>query len=192
MTPTEAGIVAVVYSLLVGVVVHRELDWRAVRETVMAAAVSSANVMLLVAFAAAFGTILTLGRFDEVVLRLLLATTSSPALIVAEIIVALFVIGGVMDEIATAIMFVPSLAAIGAKLGYDPVHFGVVVVLAILLGAVVPPVATLLFIGCALAEIPLSSIMRLVWVFLVPLLAVTFLIAYVPPLVTAIPRLVFS
>jgi C4-dicarboxylate transporter DctM subunit len=89
-------------------------------------------------------------------------------------------------------MFVPSLAAIGAKLGYDPVHFGVVMVLAILLGAVVPPVATLLFIGCSIAKIPLSAIMRLVWLFLVPLVLVTFLIAYIPPLVTAIPRLFFQ
>jgi C4-dicarboxylate transporter DctM subunit len=109
----------------------------------------------------------------------------------AMLILALAVIGGIMDEIATAILFVPSLALIGAKLGYDPVHFGVVMVLAILIGAVVPPVATLLFIGCSLAKIPLSAIMRLVWVFLIPLFAVTFLIAYVPPLVTAIPRMFF-
>jgi len=192
MTPTEAGIIAVVYSILVGVWVHRELAWKGLREIVMAGAVSSANIMLVVGFAAVFGNILTLARFDELILRLLLQTTNSPSLIVAEIIVALLVIGGIMDEIATAFMFVPSLAAIGAKLGYDPVHFGVVMVLAILLGAVVPPVATLLFIGCSIAKIPLSAIMRLVWLFLVPLLLVTFLIAYIPPLVTAIPRFFFQ
>ncbi len=192
MTPTEAGIVAVVYSLLVGAWLHRTLSWQSLREIIMAAAIASANVMLVVGFAAVFGNILTLARFDERLLRLLLQTTSNPSLIVAEIILALLVIGGIMDEIATAFMFVPSLAAIGAKLGYDPVHFGVVMVLAILLGAVVPPVATLLFIGCSIAKIPLSAIMRLVWLFLVPLMLVTFLIAYIPPLVTAIPRLFFQ
>ena len=192
MTPTEAGIVAVVYSLLVGVVFYRAVTWIVLRETVMAAAMASANVMLVVAFAAVFGNLLTLARFDEILLRLLQQTTSNPSLIVAEIIIALLIIGGIMDEIATAFMFVPSLAAIGANLGYDPVHFGVVMVLAILLGAVVPPVATLLFIGCSIAKIPLSGIMRLVWIFLVPLVLVTFLIAYIPPLVTAIPRLVFK
>ena len=191
MTPTEAGIIAVVYSILVGVWLHRALTWTGLREIVMAGAISSANIMLVVGFAAVFGNILTLARFDELILRLLLHTTNSPSLIVAEIIVALFVIGGIMDEIATAFMFVPSLAAIGAQLGYDPVHFGVVMVLAILIGAVVPPVATLLFIGCSIAKIPLSAIMRLVWLFLAPLVLVTFLIAYIPPLVTAIPRLFF-
>jgi tripartite ATP-independent transporter DctM subunit len=191
MTPTEAGIIAVVYSILVGVWFHRELTWNALREIVKDGAIASANIMLVVGFAAVFGNILTLARFDEIILRFLLQTTSSPSLIMAEIILALLVIGGIMDEIATAFMFVPSLAAIGAKLGYDPVHFGVVMVLAILLGAVVPPVATLLFIGCSLAKITLSAVMRLVWIFLLPLLLVTFLIAYIPPLVTAIPRLFF-
>lgn len=192
MTPTEAGIVAVVYSLLVGVLRYRQLTWLGLRRIVMDAAIASANIMLVVGFAAVFGNILTLARFDDLLLRFLLQTTSSPSLIVAEIIVSLMVIGGIMDEIATAFMFVPSLAAIGAKLGYDPVHFGVVMVLAILLGAVVPPVATLLFVGCSLAQISLSAIMRLVWLFLLPLVVVTFLIAYFPPLVTAIPRLFFQ
>jgi tripartite ATP-independent transporter DctM subunit len=192
MTPTEAGIIAVVYSFLVGVFRYRQLSWHSLRRIVMEGAIASANIMLVVGFAAVFGNLLTLARFDDLLLRLLLQTTSNPSLIVAEIIVSLMLIGGIMDEIATAFMFVPSLAAIGAKLGYDPVHFGVVMVLAILLGAVVPPVATLLFVGCSLAQIPLSAIMRLVWIFLLPLVLVTFLIAYIPPLVTAIPRLFFQ
>ncbi|MFI5342583.1 MAG: TRAP transporter large permease subunit, partial [Candidatus Methylomirabilales bacterium] len=83
----------------------------------------------------------------------------------------------------------PALAAIGAKLGYDPVHFGVVMVLTALIGAVTPPVATLLFVSCGIAKIPLSRIVRPVWVFVLPLVLVAFLIAYVPPLVTAIPRM---
>ncbi len=192
MTPTEASIVAVVYSLFVGMVVLRTVDWPVLRQVVVNAAVTSASVLLLVAVAAVFGYLLTRWRFDQLLLGLLQRTTSEPSLVVAEIIVALFLLGGIMDEIATTIMFVPSLAVIGAQLGYDPVHFGVVMVLAILIGAVVPPVATLLFIGCSIARIPLSRILRLTWVFLVPLVLVTFLTAYVPPLVTFLPRLFFG
>ncbi len=192
MTPTEAGIVAVVYSIAVGALVLRTLTWSSLREVVGDSAVSAGNVMLLVAVAAVFGNLLTRFRFDEAVLGLLLGTTSNPYLVVAELIIVLLVVGGVMDEVATAIMFVPSLSLIGQRLGFDPVHFGVVMVLAILVGAVVPPVATLLFIGCGIAKIPLSAVMRLVWVFLIPLVGVTFLIAYVPPLVLALPRLVLG
>jgi len=190
MTPTEAGIVAVVYALFVGFVLQRTLTVKSLRKLTMDAAMASGNVMMLVAFASVFGTLLTLGRFDAVVLDLLIGLTSQAWIIMALIIFALMIVGGIMDEIATAVMFVPSLAVIGTNLGYDPVHFGVTMVMAILLGAVVPPVATLLFIGCSIAQIPLSAIMRLVWIFLLPLVLVTFAIAYVPPLVTTIPRLV--
>jgi C4-dicarboxylate transporter DctM subunit len=189
MTPTEAGIVAVVYSLFVGFVVYRTLTLGQLRELTMAAALASSNIMLVVAFASVFATILALGRFETIVIGALFAITDQPWLIVGILIVSLAIIGSLMDEVSTAVLFVPSLAAIGAKLGYDPVHFGVVMVLAILLGAVVPPVATLLFIGCTLARIPLSAIMKLVWVFLIPLLFVNLLIAYVPPLVTFLPSL---
>jgi C4-dicarboxylate transporter DctM subunit len=189
MTPTEAGIVAVVYSLFVGFVVYRTITLGQLRELTMAAALASSNIMLVVAFASVFGTILALGRFETIVIGALFAITDQPWLIVGILIVSLAIIGSLMDEVSTAVLFVPSLAAIGSKLGYDPVHFGVVMVLAILLGAVVPPVATLLFIGCTLARIPLSAIMKLVWVFLIPLLFVNLLIAYVPPLVTFLPSL---
>lgn len=189
MTPTEAGIVAVVYSLFVGFVVDRTLTLGQLRELTMAAALASSNIMLVVAFASVFATILALGRFETIVTGALFAITDQPWLIVGILILSLAVIGSLMDEVSTAVLFVPSLAAIGEKLGYDPVHFGVVMVLAILLGAVVPPVATLLFIGCTLAKIPLSAIMKLVWIFLIPLVLVNLLIAYVPPLVTFLPSL---
>jgi tripartite ATP-independent transporter DctM subunit len=189
MTPTEAGIVAVVYSLFVGFFVYRTLTFKQLRELTMSAALSSANIMMVVGFASVFGTILALGRFETVVMNVLFGITDQPWLLVAILIVVLAIIGSLMDEISTAVLFVPTLAKIGVALHYDPVHFGVVMVLAIMLGAVVPPVATLLFIGCTLAKIPLSAIMKLVWVFLIPLLFVNLLIAYVPALVTFLPSL---
>jgi tripartite ATP-independent transporter DctM subunit len=189
MTPTEAGIVAVVYSLFVGFFVYRTLTFKQLRELTMSAALSSANIMMVVGFASVFGTILALGRFETVVMDVLFGITDQPWLLVATLIVVLAIIGSLMDEISTAVLFVPTLAKIGVALHYDPVHFGVVMVLAIMLGAVVPPVATLLFIGCTLAKIPLSAIMKLVWVFLIPLLFVNLLIAYVPALVTFLPSL---
>jgi C4-dicarboxylate transporter DctM subunit len=192
MTPTEASILAVVYSLFVGGVILQTITWHSLRAVVLDAAVTAGSVLFLVAIAAMFGYLLTRWRFDQLLLDLLQRSTTNPYLVVAEIILALFVLGGIMDEIATTIMFVPSLAVIGAKLGFDPVHFGVVMVLAILIGAVVPPVATLLFIGCSIARIPLSRILRLTWVFLIPLVLVTFLTAYVPALVTFLPRLFFG
>src|SRR3546814_4217977 len=92
-----------------------------------------------------------------------------------------------MDEVSTAVLFVPTLAAIGAQMGFDPVQFGVVMVLAIMMGAVMPPVGTLLFIGVTIANIPFSCILKLVWVFLLPLLIVNLIIAYFPVFATFLP-----
>lgn len=186
-TPTEAGIVAVVYALFYGFVIERSLTLKSLRELTMSAALSSANIMMIVGFSAVFGTILALGRFEQQVTSLLFTITTEPLLVVTILIIVLTLIGGLMDEISTAVLFVPTLAAIGVQMGFDPVQFGVVMVLAIMMGAVMPPVGTLLFIGVSLARIPLSRILVLVWVFLIPLLLVNLLIAYVPFLTTYLP-----
>lgn len=190
MTPTEAGIVAVVYALFYGFVIARTLTLKSLRALTMSAALSSANIMLIVGFSMVFATVLVMGRFEQQVMSLLFSVTTEPVLVVIILIVALTLIGGLMDEVSTAVLFVPTLASIGAQMGFDPVHFGVVMVLAIMMGAVMPPVGTLLFIGVGIAKIPLSGILRLVWVFLIPLLLVNILIALTPQSVLFLPELI--
>lgn len=187
MTPTEAGIVAVVYSLFYGFVIERSLTFSSLRELTMSAALSSANIMIIVGFASVFGTILALGRFEQQVTGILYSITTEPLLVVTMLVILLTLIGGLMDEVSTAVLFVPTLAAIGADMGFDPVQFGVVMVLAIMMGAVMPPVGTLLFIGVGIANIPLSRILKLVWLFLLPLLIVNLMIAYFPVFATFLP-----
>ncbi|KLK91619.1 hypothetical protein AA309_19010 [Microvirga vignae] len=186
-TPTEAGIVAVVYAMFYGFFIERTLTLKSLRELTMSAALSSANIMMIVGFSAVFGTILALGRFEQQITSVLFSITTQPLVVVAILILVLTLIGGLMDEVSTAVLFVPTLAAIGAKMGFDPVQFGVVMVLAIMMGAVMPPVGTLLFIGVSIAKIPLSRILIMVWWFLLPLLLVNLLIAFVPPLTTYLP-----
>jgi tripartite ATP-independent transporter DctM subunit len=186
-TPTEAGIVAVVYALFYGFVIERSLNLKNVKELTMSAALSSANIMMIVGFSAVFGTILALGRFEQQITSVLFSITAEPLLVITILIIVLTLIGGLMDEVSTAVLFVPTLAAIGVQMGFDPVHFGVVMVLAIMMGAVMPPVGTLLFIGVSIARIPLSRILVLVWAFLIPLLLVNLLIAFVPFFTTYLP-----
>lgn len=187
-TATEAGIVAVVYSLLVALCVLRTLKPSQLLGILVDSTVTAGMVMLIIGTASIFGYLLTRWHFPDMVLTLLRSVSGEPGIILAEIMLFLIILGGFVDVTPMLIMFGPALAAIGAKLGYDPVHFGVVIVLTSLIGAVTPPVATLLFVSCGIAKIPLSRIIGPVWVFVLPLVAVAFLTAYVPPLVTAIPR----
>ena len=191
-TATEAGVVAVVYSLVVGLFVLRTLRPGQLLGILVDSAVTAGMVMLIIGVASIFGYLLTRWHFQTLVLGALQSLSNRPGVILAEIMVFLIVLGGFVDVTPMLIMFGPALAVIGSALGYDPVHFGVVIVLTSLIGAVTPPVATLLFVSCGIAKIPLSRIIRPVWVFVLPSVAVAFLIAYVPPLVTAIPRWVMQ
>jgi C4-dicarboxylate transporter DctM subunit len=188
-TATEAGIVAVVYSLIVGLFVLRTLKPNQLLGILVDSTVTAGMVMLIIGVASVFGYLLTRWHFQDIILSFLQSLSRQPGVIVAEIMVFLIVLGGFVDVTPMLIMFGPALAGIGAKLGYDPVHFGVVMVLTALIGAVTPPVATLLFVSCGIAKIPLSRIFWPVWIFVLPLVGVAFLIAHVPPLVTAIPRM---
>src|SRR3546814_708151 len=121
MTPTEAGIVAVVYALFYGFVIERKLTFGSLRELTMSAALSSANIMLIVGFSSVFGTILALGRFEQHVTDILFSITTEPLLVVTILVILLTLIGGLMDEVSTAVLFVPTLAAIGAQMGFDQI-----------------------------------------------------------------------
>lgn len=191
-TATEAGIVAVVYSLVVGLFILRSLRPGQLLGILVDSAVTAGMVMLVIGVASVFGYLLTRWHFPDIVLGFLQSFSTTPAVIVAEIMLFLIVLGGFVDVTPMLIMFGPALAAIGGRLGYDPVHFGVLMVMTALIGAVTPPVATLLFVSCGIARIPLSRIVRPVWIFVLPLVAVAFLTAFVPPLVTMIPRLIFK
>ena len=188
-TATEAGIVAVVYSLMVGLFILRTLRPGQLLGILVDSTVTAGMVMLIIGVASIFGYLLTRWHFQDLVLSFLQSFSREPGVILAAIMLFLIVLGGFVDVTPMLIMFGPALAVIGVKLGYDPVHFGVVMVMTALIGAVTPPVATLLFVSCGIAKISLSRIIRPVWVFVLPLVVVAFLTAYVPPLVTAIPRM---
>jgi C4-dicarboxylate transporter DctM subunit len=173
----------------VGLFVLRTLKANQLLGILVDSAVTAGMVMLIIGVASAFGYLLTRWHFQDIILTFLQAMSNNPGVIVAEIMLFLIILGGFVDVTPMLIMFGPALAAIGMKLGYDPVHFGVVMVLTALVGAVTPPVATLLFVSCGIAKIPLSRIFWPVWAFVLPLVAVAFLIAYIPPLVTTIPQM---
>ncbi len=103
----------------------------------------------------------------------------------------LFVLGFFVDVTPILVMFSVPLSKIGTGLGFDPIHFGVVICLTTMIGAVTPPVGSLLFVGCSIAKIPLTKVAVTVWPFAFTLLGVAVLLAIFPPLVTFVPRLFF-
>jgi len=187
-TPTEAAVVAALYGLVIGFFVYRELRLRDLPRIFTRAAISTSTVMLLIATANIFGWILTAERVPQDVAAYLVTLSSSRYVLYGLILICLLVVGTFMETSASLIILTPVFLPVVEKLGIDPVHFGVVMVTALAIGMLTPPLGICLFISCNIAHIQLSEIVRYITPFLVIMIAMLVLITYVPDLVMVIPN----
>jgi len=188
-TPTEAAVVAAIYGLMVGFLIYRELRLSDLPRILAKAAISTYTVMLLIATANIFGWILTAERVPQNVAAYLVTLTSSPAVLYGLILVCLLVVGTFMETSASLIILTPVFLPVIQQFGIDPVHFGVVMVTALAIGMLTPPLGICLFISCNIAQIQLSEIIKFILPFLVVMIGVLLLITYIPDLVMFIPNM---
>jgi len=187
-TATEAAAVAVAYAVLVGFVVTKELKWRDIPPALLKAGVTTSVVFMLIATSNAVSWLLTTQQVPRLIGQFLQHVTSSPAVFLLIVNIFLLIVGCLLDLSAAIIMFVPILAPIALIYGIDPLHFGFVVVLNLVIGLLTPPVGVCLFVVAGIARIPLERLVRAVWPFLLWQIAVLILVTYVPVVCTAIPR----
>jgi tripartite ATP-independent transporter DctM subunit len=184
-SPTESAAAAALAAVLIGRFVHRELDLRDVPDILFRTAVNSTIVLFLIATANVFGWVII---FEEVPQRLTLWMTelsSNPLIFMLLVNVALLAIGAFIDSIAALIIVVPLLLPIAqGNYGIDPIHFGVVVCINLVLGILTPPVGTGLFIASTLAKVQPGKIFVALAPFLLVTLAVLALLSWQPWLVT--------
>jgi C4-dicarboxylate transporter DctM subunit len=191
-TATEAGVIAVVYVLFIGLIVYRTINFKSLEKAFINAAVTTTIVMLILGVTAIFGNLLARARFQSLLIDALTHISVDANVQLLSIMGFLFVLGFFVDVTAVLIMFTPSLALVGQQLGFDPIHFGVVIVMITLIGATTPPVGTLLFLGCGIAGIPLTSVFKIIWPFTLALVTINIVIAFVPQLVLFLPNLLFG
>lgn len=189
-TPTEAAVVAVVYGAGVGFLVYGELRLRDLPRIFAKAAISTSTVMLLIATASIFGWILTAERVPQNVAAHLVTLTDSPAVLYALILACLLVVGTFMETSAALIILTPVFLPVVQQFGIDPVHFGVVMVTALAVGMLTPPLGICLFIACNIAGIQLSEIIRYIAPFLTIMIGLLVLMTYLPEIVLFVPRMV--
>lgn len=190
-TATEASAVAVVYGLVFTVLVRRSLKVLDLPRIVLQAAGTSAVVMLIMALAAPFGDLLSRLHFQDAVTGLFFSISPRPAVVVSLILFFILILGCFVEATAIAIMFAGTFAAMGQQLGYHPVHFGVVMVFAMIIGSVTPPVAISLYVGLAIAKISMREVMGMIWAFIPALVLALVLTSAFPQLVLWLPSLVF-
>lgn len=188
VTPTEAAAVAVLYALLVGVFVLRTLRFAALVRVFASSMLLSAVILFIMAAANVVNWLLTTDQVPQRFAALILGQVADPTLFLLLVNVLLLVVGCLIEGLAAMVVLVPILAPIAAQLGIDPVHFGLVVVLNLMIGLVTPPMGLCLFVADGIARVGLPAIMRQIWPLLVAELAVLLAVTFVPGLAVWLPR----
>jgi len=191
-TPTEAAAVAAIYSLALGLFIYREMSWRDLPRIFKESVSTSAVVGLIVAGASLFGWVLAREQVPQKVAAAFLTISQDPLVILLIINLLLLFLGCIMEGLAIMILLVPVLLPVTQAVGIDPVHFGVVVIMNLMIGILTPPFGVALFVVAKVGNIPFHVLARAILPFLGPLLVVQVLVTYWPGLVLFLPRLFFD
>ena len=187
-TPTEAGAVAAFYALLFGLV-GRKHGLASLYANFSGAAAMTASALVTLAGAGLFSWVLSRAGVGQSALQLMLSITSNPDLAMLVLILFFFLLGTFLEPVPALIIVVPIMGPLIAHLGYDPVHFGIVTIMLLVLGSVTPPVGVLAMVACKIAGINYGESLGMMWPFILAWLAVILLVAFVPDLVLWLPRL---
>ena len=186
-TPTEAGAIAVVYSLLVSLFVSRTLRLRDIWSLLLATVNSAAPVLLIIACARVFSYGLTALQMPVIVNDLILSLTSNKYVFLMLVNILLLIMGMFMDGGASVIILAPILAPVAAALGISTIHFGVIMALNLTIGNITPPLGYCLFIGSRIGDITVEEGIKGIIPYLIAEIAALLLITYIPSLVTYVP-----
>ena len=182
-TPTEAAVVAAVYSLFVALVIYRELKVSQLFAIILSSAKTTSVVMLLVAAAMVSSWLVTIADLPGQLAAILEPFMSNQTLLLVVIMLLVILVGTVMDMTPTILILTPVLMPAVTQAGIDPVYFGVLFLINNAIGLITPPVGTVLNVVCGVSKIGMDEIIRGVWPFLLAQLAVLFLLVLFPQLV---------
>lgn len=187
-TPTEASVVAVFYALVCGKFVYRTLEWKALPDILSRSALLSASVLIIIGLSASFAWILTIEGVPQALAEWLVAMDFSPWMFLIVVNIFLLLFGIFIEPLPGVMVLVPILAPVAIKLGIDPIHFAMVVIVNLTLGMITPPVGGLLFVTCNVSRVPMTQLVRELVPFLWAHGVVLVLLTFVPALSTWLPR----
>lgn len=191
-TPTEAAGVATVYALVLGLFVYQDFDLKQLPRLVADTVETTGVVLALVMTAAAMAWCLSLSRIPQTLGPQIVELVGNPLIFLLAVNVGLLVVGLFMEALAAMLILIPILTPAAAQFGIDPVQFGLIFVLNLMIGTITPPVGVVLFVTSRIAGISFEAMSRAILPWLVPLLAVLLLATYWPPLTLWLPNLIMG
>ncbi|MBD3306472.1 TRAP transporter large permease subunit [candidate division KSB3 bacterium] len=188
-TATEAGAVAAAYALILTIFIYKEIKPSELPEILFECCIINAVVLFLVATSSAFTWILTYENFPILLSNTLLSVTDTKWVILLILNVTLLFMGMFIDQTPAIIMLVPILLPLAERLDIHLIHLGVIVVINLSFGLITPPVGTSLFVGCRIANLPITAVIRPMLPLLPIMIAILLLVTYVPSLILWLPTM---
>ncbi len=188
-TPTEAGAMAVVYAVIVGAFIHRELKPKHIPMIMLESVLSTSTIMLIILSASAFGYYLAWERLPQTISQILINITENKYLFFLIINVFLLMVGMFLEGLASLIILTPLLVPAATAIGIDPVHFGIVMVVNVSIGAITPPFGALAFLTSSILQLKVVKVFREMTWFTISMVLVLFILSYFPAIVMFLPNL---
>lgn len=179
-TPTESSAIAVIYTVVVGVIVYRSLSFNRFIEATISAVKTTAMVMLIIGTASMFGWLLAVLDGPSILASGLTAFSENSVVVMLLILVILLILGSFMDMAPLIIITTPIFLPVAMEVGIDPVHFGIIMLVNLGIGLVTPPVGSVLFVGCAVGKAKPEQVIKTIWPFYMALIFVLLLVTFVP------------
>lgn len=188
-TATESAAVAVIYSLIVSVFIYRGLDWKGVWKVMGDAVDTLSIVLILISTSSIFGYCLTRLHVPEMAASAITGLTDNPILLALMLNVILLILGCIMDMAPIILIATPILLPIATSIGLDPIQFGIIIVLNCGIGLLTPPVGSVLFIGSAIAKLPMEKVVKATLPFYICMIVTLLLITFFPAFSMLLPNL---
>ncbi|CDQ21238.1 C4-dicarboxylate transporter, DctM subunit [Halobacillus karajensis] len=181
-SPTEAAVVSVVYALIIGAFIYKELTWKTVYDSFIQTIIINSTTMIIICLSVSFAHFMTLVQLPDQISNYLTGLTTNPFFILIVINLLLLLVGMFIDTISAVVILTPVLLPIVTEFGVDPVHFGVILVANLAIGFVTPPVGVNLFVASTVGKVKFEKIVVGVLPLLVVMIFALFIITYVPAL----------
>jgi tripartite ATP-independent transporter DctM subunit len=188
-TPTEAGAIAVAYSLIIGFFVHKELKLKSIPLIINESVIATSVILLIICAASAFGYYLTWERIPIILAEFMTKLSSNPLAILLVINIFLLILGMFVEGTAALILLTPILVPITNSYGIDPVHFGIVFILNLSIAGATPPVGTLMFTTCSISNVKIEDYVREGYPFIIATIFALLCITYFPIITLFLPNL---
>jgi tripartite ATP-independent transporter DctM subunit len=191
-TPTEAAAISVVYSLLVAKLIYKDFDMKRLYQVLNESLQSTAIIGILISFSFGLGYLLTLSQIPQQAVEILTNITTNPTVILLILNVFFLIVGMFMDPSASILILTPILMPVVHQVGISPVHFGIVMVLNLMIGMLTPPVGTCLYAVARVGKVKIENLIKESMPFFASLIIVLLLITSFPKLITFLPDLLMG